>query len=638
MESTLIAAMEYLDRGWSIIPCSPSTKRPCIDTWKEFQTRQPTVEEVEKWLRLRPDAHLALVTGAISGIVVVDCDNEESKRFAADHDLTSPIRVETRRGVHYYFRDPLDGGRRPPRVGSNAGKNWYHCDGLDFRGDGGYVIIPPSKNYEFHIPTGLDFDDDMPLWIDPDFSQPEVDAESDFDFGTLDLTYAGTNTPALSRIQEKADSYPNSLIPTGGTGRHDLVFNYACEACLKYGIGDELETAIRDMMDKYFFEPLDEARIRTNLQSVRDLERSNHPERFDFNGKYIAHLSSSIEPISLAAPLDKDEAVHYVPITEDDAESLIKEAEGYEYLVDPWLRKESITQVYGYSGHGKSMFLTHMMYHLACGKSMGCFEVSKPSKVLYLDFENGKATIGSMLQTFKDSFGSSHGNYNLWTPFVGKKESIDMRTPEGVHEFTKWLISVKPDVVVIDTIRTAFAGLVENKAEEWAHINKIALAIRNKGMAIVMVHHANKPSDSGTGKEAGSTNQLTVLETQIKVTQVFDDKATAEMNSGIFAGDIESNPYSTLESQMNSRGASVDVVMEVRFGKVREWTDNHQRNQYIAFGTSNTDDKRHVITSRSPKQRVQAMYSPARGHDELYLSRTLHVPVKTIYKWLEEMK
>ena len=79
MESTLIAAMEYLDRGWSIIPCSPSTKRPCIDTWKEFQTRQPTVEEVEKWLRLRPDAHLALVTGAISGIVVVDCDNEESK-------------------------------------------------------------------------------------------------------------------------------------------------------------------------------------------------------------------------------------------------------------------------------------------------------------------------------------------------------------------------------------------------------------------------------------------------------------------------------------------------------------------------------------------------------------------------------
>jgi hypothetical protein len=157
-------------------------------------------------------------------------------------------------------------------------------------------------------------------------------------------------------------------------------------------------------------------------------------------------------------------------------------------------------------------------------------------------------------------------------------------------------------------------------------------------MAIVMVHHANKPSDSGTGKEAGSTNQLTVLETQIKVTQVFDDKATAEMNSGIFAGDIESNPYSTLESQMNSRGASVDVVMEVRFGKVREWTDNHQRNQYIAFGTSNTDDKRHVITSRSPKQRVQAMYSPARGHDELYLSRTLHVPVKTIYKWLEEMK
>lgn len=629
--------MEYLDLGWSIIPVSPSTKRPCITTWKEFQTRQPTLQEVEAWLKAKPDAHLALVTGALTGIVVVDCDNEEAKRFAADNFLTSPIRVETKRGVHYYFRDPRDGQRRPPRVGCNAGKNWYHCDGLDFRGDGGYVLIPPSKNYEFHVPVGLDFFEDMPLWIDPNFSQPEKSAD-EFDFSTLDLTYAGTITPALTRIQSKADSYLENLIPSGGTGRHDLVFSYASEACLKYGLGDELETAVRDMMDKYFVEPLDESRLRTNLKSVRELEQLNHPERFNSSGQYTGHLTTAIEPISLAPPLDPKEAQNYIPLTEDDASDLIKEASAYDYLVDPWLRKESITQVYGYSGHGKSMFLTHMMYHLSCGVSMGCFEVSKPAKVLYMDFENGKATLGNMLQTFKNSFGSSHGNYNLWTPFVGKKEPIDMRSTEGIQEFTKWLISVKPDVVVIDTIRTAFAGIEENKASEWAHINKLALAIRNKGMAIIMVHHANKPTENGTIKEAGSTNQLTVLETQIKITQVFTDKETANQNSGMYSGDIESRPYEKLMEEMDNHGASIDVVMEVRFGKVREWTDNHQRTQYIAFGTSNTDDKRYVITSMSPKQRVYVMFDPSRGHNETYISRTLHIPSKTIRKWLEEKR
>jgi len=636
MTDMLEAALECLGQGWSIIPCSPSTKRPCIDSWKEFQTRQPTHEEVERWFILRPDAHIALITGAISGIVVVDCDNESSQKFAAANDLSSPIRVETRRGVHYYFKHPMDGVRRPPRVGSNAGRNWFHCDGLDFRGDGSYVIIPPSKNYEFHIPYGLDFSDDMPLWVDPLFSEAQIPAAtaSDFSFADLDLTYSGSHTPALARIKEKADSY-GGKIPTGGTGRHDLVFNFLSEACLQFGLGVELENAAREMMDEYFSEPLDEARFRTNMISVRELEKKNHPERFDSSGNYIAHRTSAVEPIHLAEPLAPDEAKLYEPITEQDADALIDEASSHEYLIDPWLRKESITQVYGYSGHGKSMFLTHMMYHLATGTNMGCFEVKKPARVLYLDFENGKATLGNMLKMFADSFGSSHKNYNLWTPFIGRQENIDMKSEEGILEFTKWLINVKPEVVVIDTIRSAFSGLSENSAEEWSRINKLALAIRNKGMAIVMLHHSNKPSDGGLGREAGSTNQLTVLETQIRVTQVFNDAETATNNAGIYAGDIESQPYRMIESSMNSKDANLDVLLEVRYGKVREWTDNHARVQYIGFGTGRTDDKRFVMTSRSPKQRVLSMYDPSRGHDELYISKVLHVPVKTIRNWLE---
>ena len=80
----------------------------------------------------------------------------------------------------------------------------------------------------------------------------------------------------------------------------------------------------------------------------------------------------------------------------------------------------------------------------------------------------------------------------------------------------KWITFSDPDVVIIDTIRSAYPGLMENSADEWSRVNQLAVKLRNSGLAVIMIHHSNKPSEGGLGREAGSTNQLTVLETQIK--------------------------------------------------------------------------------------------------------------------------
>ena len=44
MINKLILALEYLDRGWSVIPVHP-TKIPAI-VWKEYQSRRATKEEI----------------------------------------------------------------------------------------------------------------------------------------------------------------------------------------------------------------------------------------------------------------------------------------------------------------------------------------------------------------------------------------------------------------------------------------------------------------------------------------------------------------------------------------------------------------------------------------------------------------
>lgn len=62
-------------QGFSVIPLRRD-KKPLL-VWQEFQTRLPSDGELEDWfLRRWPDANLGIVTGALSGLVVVDADGE----------------------------------------------------------------------------------------------------------------------------------------------------------------------------------------------------------------------------------------------------------------------------------------------------------------------------------------------------------------------------------------------------------------------------------------------------------------------------------------------------------------------------------------------------------------------------------
>ena len=93
--SALEAALEYAEQGWSIIPISPETKRPLIK-WREYQARIAEPDEIERWFEQWPNAYLAVVTGAISGICIVDTDNKDAEDFARANGLTrTPITVRT---------------------------------------------------------------------------------------------------------------------------------------------------------------------------------------------------------------------------------------------------------------------------------------------------------------------------------------------------------------------------------------------------------------------------------------------------------------------------------------------------------------------------------------------------------------
>ena len=67
------AALDYLYRGWSVIPLRARDKRPAVP-WQDFQTARASEQEVHGWFARRPENNVAIVTGAVSGLVVLDID------------------------------------------------------------------------------------------------------------------------------------------------------------------------------------------------------------------------------------------------------------------------------------------------------------------------------------------------------------------------------------------------------------------------------------------------------------------------------------------------------------------------------------------------------------------------------------
>lgn len=158
-------ALKYLKLGFSIIPIRGKhysngdeglSKGPLVK-WTEFQHRHPTEKEVSLWFTRYPKANIAVVTGSISGIVVVDFDSEQAVNWAKQKGLLNTPLVKTARGLHAYYKHP--GG-----LLQNVVDPATH---IDIRADGGYVVLPPSIHFNGHkymwisghTPEEIDFAD-----------------------------------------------------------------------------------------------------------------------------------------------------------------------------------------------------------------------------------------------------------------------------------------------------------------------------------------------------------------------------------------------------------------------------------------------------------------------------------------------
>ena len=218
------AALEYAGYGWPVFPCHPATKAPLTPHgFHDASTEQAIIQEL--WSGC-PDAMIGVATGTVSGIAVLDIDIDLSNGLDGEialaslldgHELPVTLTARTPRGGrHIYFNT------QGFSVKNSAGKLGI---GLDVRGDGGYVIVPPSvnaqgKSYRWEPDWG-------PIHPVPECLVPHLTATRSKNGVTRPTAPVGF-TPAYGRAALTSEC--NTVANTPEGRRNDQLYRSGCNA------------------------------------------------------------------------------------------------------------------------------------------------------------------------------------------------------------------------------------------------------------------------------------------------------------------------------------------------------------------------------------------------------------------------
>ncbi len=237
--TVLARALALQNRGLVVIPIprprpgaragEPGDGKVPAMPWREFQERRPTKLEIRRWFST--ESNIGIVTGALSGVVVVDADSFEALRWCTSRLPYTPWQTRTGKGFHLFYRHP--GGRvaNRARVASFAGRV-----AVDVRGDGGFVIAPGSVHASgsLYIEAG-------------DWTMPRA-ALPCFDVGWIQHSPADTPPASSAKsarrssgkdILDRARRYLAAIPqPEVGAGSDAATLYAACRLVRGFGLSD----------------------------------------------------------------------------------------------------------------------------------------------------------------------------------------------------------------------------------------------------------------------------------------------------------------------------------------------------------------------------------------------------------------
>ncbi len=198
-------ARQYVALGLSVIPLRARDKRPAR-AWEEFQKRVVTDPEIASWQW----PNIGIVTGAVSGVIVLDVDSADGEAELTRNGVPETPCAKTSNGRHLYFKHP----------GGTVSNFVKRLPGLDLRGDGGYVVAPPSTHPSGAVYSWLVSPEDMPFADSPQWLIDLIEEGNDL----LDYISKTDRLPPPERVsygQAALASEISALIQSPNGRRND---------------------------------------------------------------------------------------------------------------------------------------------------------------------------------------------------------------------------------------------------------------------------------------------------------------------------------------------------------------------------------------------------------------------------------
>lgn len=473
-------AIKYAKLGLAVFPLQekdkhPATNNGCLDATTE-------IRQIELWWRKNPHYNIGIATGQKSGgLVAIDMDVDKEKGKDGYHTFTSwcddnalvlPdswLSITGRGGYHLFYKSAYP-------IQNKVG--WL--DSVDVRGDGGYVVVPPSVHPNGTLYQWEDSPDDTEL-----ITTDDMDVAFIFD------------SIAVSNRQEKSQplNIPNE-IPEGR--RDETMFKLAC----KYqalGMSDAaMLAALLEENKARCKPPLTDKEIKRKVEQAQKYQKG---EVVEVGGKEVAQRKT----------YGKNNRKIEETITEDDlnmptlADFEIRQK---KWLVPNYIPEGCVTLLCSDGGIGKTTLWCDTLAAFTTGrltifeKALGIpFQTGIERSVMYFSKEDPTEEV------LKQKLINAGADERMIRCFGLDDERLT-KVWYGSLLLDKLVEKYRPDIVVFDTLQAFLPDGVDmakrkDMRDALNPLNKLGAKF---GTAFLMIMHTNKSNSSGRQRMADSSD------------------------------------------------------------------------------------------------------------------------------------
>lgn len=508
LDSALLdAALAYASKGVPVFPCNEA-KRPYTE--HGFKEASTDAETIRSWWRKWPNAMIGAPTGKPIGAWVLDVDDPGAFDGAcADLGLVLPATrtAITGKGRHLYFK--LNGEAISNAQRTKKGWPFPELPGAEVRGDGGYIIMPPSlhpsgRRYEWQRDElSSEAPDDLLRIVRKVGKSAEAAPPPAADSAAPHNPFIRDTPYGLAALEAEC-----AAIRSAPTGAQEVTLN---EAALKIGAlvaGGELlrETAMGQLVAAGLClssanpdDPWTPQGIAAKVdRSLRDGMRT--PRSAPDGGREASAQREAVAPANDDAP-----DISATPYVWREPHTIPMR----EWVFGRWLLRGTATAVIAPGGVGKTTLLAGISLSLATGRPFLGKSVWGEAKGVWLwNLEDDLNELSRAIQA-----GAKH--HGIKPADLGDRLYVDsgmdgselctavedaagFRLLQPVYEgITAELIRRNISVLILDPFVSTHAveensnTLIDKIAKAWGRVAKAA------NCAIVLVHHTSK---AGSGE------------------------------------------------------------------------------------------------------------------------------------------